>query len=121
MSSGNLAKVEAHKFIHMTPFGRRTGKPPIVELWFAIANDNLYLSHEGQETDWTKTIAQNSEVTYEIGGKRFKGRRRYAQDGAEETSLEKAALYEKYYGKAERETIEDWFSLSKLLMIEPIE
>jgi hypothetical protein len=28
------------------------------------------------------------------------------------------ALYEKYYGKAGKETIEDWFSLSRLVAIE---
>ncbi len=121
MSNVNLTKAGAHKFIHITTLGRRTGKQHVVELWFAIANGKVYLSHEGQETDWMKNIAQNPEVTFEIGGKCFKGRGRYVQDGAEGTSVGKVALYEKYYGKAEREIIEDWFSLSKLLMIEPIE
>ncbi len=121
MSSVNLTKAGGHKLIHVTTLGRRTGKPHIVELWFAIANGKVYLSHEGQETDWMKNIAQNPEVTFEIGGKYFKGRGRYMQNGAKETAPGKVALYEKYYGKAEMEIIEDWFSLSKLLMIEPID
>ena len=121
MSNAKLAKVGMHKLIHVTTLGRRTGKSHMVELWFAIANGNVYLSHEGQETDWMKNIAKNPEVTFEIGGTQFKGRGRNLQDGTAEAYLGKVALYEKYYGKTTRDIIEDWFSLSKLLMIEPIE
>jgi deazaflavin-dependent oxidoreductase (nitroreductase family) len=121
MSSAKHAKVGTHKLIHVTTLGRRTGKPHVVELWFAMANGNVYLSHEGQETDWMKNIAKNPEVTFEIGGTQFKGRGRKLQDGTEEAWFGRVALYEKYYGKTTREIIEDWFSLSKLLIIEPID
>ncbi len=67
-----------------------------------------------------KNINKNPEVTFEIGGKQFKGRGHYLQ-GSSEAWAGKIALYEKYYGKAEKETIEDWFSLSKLLVIEAVE
>ena len=120
MFSGNLTKVGAHEFIHVTTLGRRTGKPHMVELWFAIANGRVYLSHEGQETDWMRNVTHNPEVTFAVGGKQFRGRGRYVRDGTEEPWLGKVALYEKYYGKATKETIEDWFSTSKLLVMEPI-
>ena len=121
MKTQDLANVAGRKLIHLTTRGRKTGKPHVVELWFAAANGNVYLSHEGQETDWMKNITKDPAITFEIGGKQFRGRGCYLQDGAEEAWVGKAALYEKYYGKATREIIEDWFSLSKLFIIVPTE
>ena len=114
----DLAKVGTQKFIHLTTKGRRSGKLHTVELWFAVGNGLVFLSHEGEETDWMKNIKKNSQVAFEIGGKNFNGKARHLDDGMEEAWTGKSALYEKYYGKAAKEVIEDWFSLSKLIAIE---
>ena len=114
----DLANVGSQKFIHLTTKGRRSGKLHTVELWFAVGNGKVFLSHEGEETDWMKNIKKNSQVSFEIGGKNFNGKARHLDDGTEETWTGKMALYEKYYGKAAKEVIEDWFSLSKLIAIE---
>jgi len=114
----DLARVAFEKHIHLTTRGRKTGKPHTVELWFAADNGKVYLSHEGKETDWMKNIKKNSEVSFEIGVKSFTGKARYLEDHTDEAEMAKAALYEKYYGKGTKEVIEDWFSLSRLLVIE---
>jgi len=123
MSHERLARVANEKFIHVTTLGRNTIKPHMVELWFAVSRGRLFLSHEGEETDWIKNIRKNGNVTFEIGGRNFNGTAHLLEDNDEEVWEGKVALYEKYYGKASNETIEDWFSLSKLLLIElhPIE
>ena len=114
----DLARVAFGKHIHLTTRGRKTGKPHTVELWFAADNGKVYLSHEGKETDWMKNIKKNSEVSFEIGVKSFTGKARYLEDHTDEAEMAKAALYEKYYGKGTKEVIEDWFSLSRFLVIE---
>ena len=113
-----MEKLESEKFIHLETIGRRSGKPHIVELWFAIEKGRVFLSHEGEETDWMKNTRRNGGVSFEIGGKRFNGKARYVEDGTGEAWTGKLALYEKYYGKAAKEVIEDWFSLSRLVVIE---
>lgn len=85
---------------------------------YALHDGKIYLSHEGMETDWMKNIRKNSQVSFEIAGKSFKGKARYLDEGTGEAEMAKAVLYEKYYGKAAKEVIEDWFSLSRLLVIE---
>jgi len=117
-SQDELEKVASQKFIHLTTSGRRSGKSHTVELWFTNRNGKVYLSHEGEETDWMKNIKKNSQVSFEIDGKNFNGKARHLEDGTEEAWIGKVALYEKYYRKATREVIKDWFSLSKLLVIE---
>jgi deazaflavin-dependent oxidoreductase (nitroreductase family) len=118
MALEDLEKVVSQKFIHLTTKGRRTGNSHTVELWFAVSGTKLYLSHEGKATDWMKNIKKNGWVTFEIGRRHFTGNARWLEDGAEEAWTGKVALYEKYYGKAAKEVIEDWFSVSRLLAID---
>jgi uncharacterized protein YhbP (UPF0306 family) len=89
-----------------------------VELWFAVVNGKVFLSHEGQETDWMRNIRKDSKVSFEIGGIRFAGEARCLGSDDSEAAKGKFALYMKYYGKADENTIEDWFSLSTLIVID---
>lgn len=114
-----LRKLSGRRLIHLTTAGRVTGRAHTVELWFALDESCVYLSHEGRATDWMKNIMRNGKVSFEIGGKKFVGNARVLTERDENAWEAKQALYEKYYGKAEKEVIEDWFSLSKLLVIEP--
>jgi len=116
VSSQDLNKSGQQKLIHLTTRGRKTGKLHTVELWFSLNGGKVYLSHEGEETDWMKNIRADEKVVFEIGGTRFNGKARHLDDPTEETA--KVGLYEKYYGKASKEVIKDWFSLSKLVSIE---
>ena len=113
-----LMKLRSQKFIHLTTKGRKTGRPHSVELWFAASDGKVFLSHEGKETDWMKNIKQKGEVSFEIGGEKFTGKAHHIEEHTQEAWQCKVALYEKYYGKATKEVIEDWFSLSKLIAIE---
>jgi len=118
MSNKHLAEVATRKIILLTTLGRKTGKPHTVELWFALHRNKIYLSHEGDETDWMKNIRKNEQVSFEIERRKFKGRAYRLKEPAEMWTA-KLALYEKYYGKASKEIVEDWFSLSTLFLIEP--
>lgn len=115
-----LGEVGSAKFIHLTSTGRKTGKPHTVELWFVVNDGRVYLSHEGEETDWMRNIKKNPKIIFEIGEKDFTGTARYLNDPENEAWTAKVALYEKYYGKASKEAIEDWFSLSKLILIDAV-
>ena len=61
------------------------------------------------------------QVSFEIGERKCNGKARFLEDLAEEAWRAKVALYEKYYGKASREIIQDWFSQSTLVLIERID
>ena len=119
MAGEEIQRLASQKLIHVTTTGRRTRKPHTVELWFAVKNGKVYLSHEGSETDWMKNIENNDQILFEIGRKNFTGRARILENVTEEAWEAKVALYEKYYDKAAKEIIEDWFSLSRLIAIEP--
>jgi deazaflavin-dependent oxidoreductase (nitroreductase family) len=118
MSKDEFEKGASEKLVYLTTRGRRSGKLHTVEIWFAVRYGKMYLSHEGKETDWMKNIKNNGQVSFRIGRKNFHGNAHYLEDGMEESWMGKVALYEKYYGKATKDVIKDWFSLSRLLVVE---
>jgi deazaflavin-dependent oxidoreductase (nitroreductase family) len=119
LSHMDANKVAGEKFIYLTTRGRKTGNPHTVELWFAMAGEKIYLSHEGAYTDWMKNILNDSQVEFRVGKIKFKGNARIAESG-EVFELGKHALYPKYYGKADEDTIDDWFSESTIVEISKI-
>ena len=118
MNAARVGRVEDEKYIYLTTFGRNTGHAHTVELWFAMAEGKIYLSHEGTHTDWMKNIIKNNQVEYRIRDIHFKGRARIIT-GGNELETGKNALYTKYYGHASKEIIDDWFSLSTVTEITP--
>jgi len=119
LSHMDFSRVAKEKFVYLTSRGRRTGNPHTVELWFAVAGEKVYLSHEGAYSDWMKNIGVDGRVEFKIGKVRFRGNARIAE-GGEAFDVGKRALYVKYYGKADEDTIDDWFSESAVIEISMI-
>lgn len=111
-----LADVAGEKYLYLTTRGRRTGRAHTVEVWFAVAGEKIYLSHEGQSTDWMKNIVKDGRVEFKIGRVTAQGTARIVKD-AGTFERGKDALYLKYYGNASREVIDDWFSESTVVEI----
>lgn len=115
----DLEKVKAEKFIYLTTTGRKSGNPHTVELWFAVADGHVFLSHEGKMTDWMKNLKRNGDVKIKIGSLKLAGKASITSDHGDSREVGKKALYEKYYGPASKEVLDDWFELSKVIEIVP--
>ncbi len=111
-----VSGVTDEKYIYLTTKGRKTGKPHTVELWFAVAGERIYLSHEGAYTDYMKNILADNRVELKIGKTQSRGTARIVK-GGDAFEKGKHALYLKYYGKADEDTINDWFSESTIIEI----
>jgi len=114
-----LESLSGKKLIFLTTKGRRTGRPHCVELWFAVSDSKIFLSHEGRHTDWMKNLRKESMVGFRIGDVNFSGSARIVGEKGVFNSG-KHALYSKYYGAASNEVIDDWFSESTVVEISSI-
>jgi deazaflavin-dependent oxidoreductase (nitroreductase family) len=112
-------KLNHARFLLLTTTGRKSGKPHEVELWFAIEGTGVYLSHEGDPTDWMKNIAKNPKVVAKIESTTIRANAKIVGDGSKAREVGKKALYNKYYGKASKEVIDDWFELSTVIELTP--
>lgn len=116
MSSLDTIGVASEKYIYLTTRGRVTGNLHTVELWFAIAQGKIYLSHEGSYTDWMRNIIKDDRIEFRIRDILFKGRARIVKKG-KAFEVGTHALYLKYYGKASEDVISDWFSESTVIEV----
>ena len=115
-SAVDMSDFARERHIYLTTKGRKTGMPHTVQLMFAIDKRKIYLSHEGKYTDWMRNILKDSNVEFRIGGTKFKGRAHIVK-GGEAFETGKHSLYLKYYGEAEEDIIDDWFSESTIIEI----
>ena len=114
----NLDEIKKEKFVYLTTKGRKSGRDHEVELWFAISDGRVYLSHEGKHTDWMKNLIRDDNVKLKIGSETFNGQAKLTELGSTGRVRGMEALYSKYYGPASKETLDDWFELSSLIEIE---
>ena len=115
----SIEQVKNEKYVYLTTQGRKTRKSHTVELWFALADDKIYLSHEGERTDWMKNALMNKKVGVRIGSLNFDAVARIAEEGSTSREEGKRSLYEKYYGPTTKEKLDDWFSLSTVIELTP--
>lgn len=116
----DVSKLANEKYIYLTTTGRNTRKLHTVELWFAVTEGKVYLSHEGDYTDWMKNILKDDQVEFEIRDIRFRGKAKIVEKG-EAFEIGKHALYHKYYGEASEDVIDDWFSESTVIEVSLVE
>ncbi|MEM0120594.1 MAG: nitroreductase family deazaflavin-dependent oxidoreductase [Thermoprotei archaeon] len=67
--------------IWLTTYGRKTGKPRLVQIWFAYVNGEFYvLARHGLEAWWTKNILKNPTVVVNLSGRAIKGKAQILDD-----------------------------------------
>ena len=118
-ASETFQNLGREKFAHLTTIGRKSGRTHVVELWFSIASGKIFLSHEGDYTDWMRNIERNTHVGIRIAKLDIQADAKIVKDG-ESRELGKKSLYEKYYGPAAKATIDDWFELSTIIELTPL-
>lgn len=88
--------------------GRRSGRPRIIEIWFATDGERLYLLAGGREhAHWVRNIAAQPRVRVRIGGRTLSGRGR-AIEGEPNESAARQLVAAKYQGWAEGRPMSGW-------------
>ncbi|MBI2962496.1 MAG: pyridoxamine 5'-phosphate oxidase family protein [Deltaproteobacteria bacterium] len=82
----------------LTTCGRRTGRPHIVTIWFAIGEDGrVYLATLRMGRDWPKNVLANPEVTLTLGELRLRGQARLLTDERQRARVD-SLIAGKYWG-----------------------
>ena len=96
--SADLRSLADEDFCYLTTVGRVSGKPHVIEIWFALGDEGyiLYMLAGGRDrSDWVKNLRRNPEVTVRIAGESFEGRARVVER-EEEGALARRLLVKKY-------------------------
>lgn len=108
-----LARVAGEENCYLTTFGRTTGEPHEIEIWFAAYGDTLYfLSGGGDAADWVQNLIKNPEASVRIDGETFAGMGRIVTSATEEEDMARRLLAAKYERWQPGKPMSSWARIS---------
>ena len=68
-----LASVANRSTLRLTHYGRKTGKPYEVTIWFLVEADTMYLVTADVRRQWTRNVQVKRHVLLRVNGEKFDG------------------------------------------------
>src|SRR5438477_8574507 len=90
-----LRQVAGKQTTRLTHYGRKTGKPHEVTIWFVLDRDKLLIGTANVNRQWVRNV-QTPKIRLSMGGETFDGNARFLSDRAEHGRA-KAAIRRKYW------------------------
>lgn len=78
-----LKRVASRQTVSLTHYGRKSGKPHQVTIWFAVHGDKVYLGTTKVNRHWVRNVQKTPQIKFSIGGERFEGTARFLSDRTE--------------------------------------
>jgi len=91
-----LRRVDGKQTTRLTHYGRKTGKPYVVTIWFVLDGDMLYIGTANAKRQWVQNVQKTPQVKLAIGGESFAATARFLTDRAEHERA-MAAIRRKYW------------------------
>jgi deazaflavin-dependent oxidoreductase (nitroreductase family) len=91
-----LRRVAGRQTTRLTHYGRKTGKPYEVTIWFVLDHERLYITTANVKRHWVRNVQKTPQIRLSIGGETFQGRARFLADRAEHESA-MSAIRRKYW------------------------
>jgi deazaflavin-dependent oxidoreductase (nitroreductase family) len=82
--------------VTLTHYGRKSGKPYDVTIWFVVDGDKVYIGTANVNRQWVRNVQKTPQVKLSIGGETFDGTARFLTDRAEHARA-MAAIRRKYW------------------------
>ena len=57
-----LKRIAAKRTLSLTHYGRKSGEPYQVTIWFVVEGEKIYLSTANVERQWVQNVRKTSEV-----------------------------------------------------------
>ena len=82
-----LKRISNKQTLKLTHYGRKTGKPYEVTIWFVAAGDNIYLPTGNVNRQWVQNVKKTPRVRLSVGGEMFDGEARFLSDPREQARV----------------------------------
>ena len=76
-------RVAGKQTTRLTHYGRKTGKPHEVTIWFVLDGDRLFIGTANVKRQWVRNVQKTPQVKLSIGGDTFEGTARFLTDRSE--------------------------------------
>ena len=78
-----LKKVAGRQTLRLTHYGRKSGKPYQVTIWFIVEGERVWLATANKNRQWVRNVQKTPRVILTIGGETFEGEARFLSDSRE--------------------------------------
>ncbi len=68
-----LTQISGEQTLRLTHYGRRSGRPYQVTIWFVLDRTNLYLGTANANRQWVRNVKARPNVLLRIGGETSSG------------------------------------------------
>jgi len=92
-----LKRVAARQTLTLTHYGRKSGKPYAVTIWFVVDDEEkFYIGTANVNRQWVRNVQKTPQIRLAIAGETFEGTARFLVDrGEHEHAM--AAIRRKYW------------------------
>jgi len=104
-----LKRVASFQTVTLTHYGRKSGQPYQVTIWFVVDGDSVFIGTANVNRQWVRNVQKNPRIKLSLGGETFEAEARFLSDTAERKRA-LAAVGRKYW------MFSPIFILGKLLM-----
>jgi deazaflavin-dependent oxidoreductase (nitroreductase family) len=91
-----LKRVAARQTMTLTHYGRKSGKPYEVTIWFVVDGEKFYIGTANVNRQWVRNVRKTPKIKLSLGGETFEGTARFLADRAEHERA-MAAIRRKYW------------------------
>ena len=91
-----LKSVAARQTLTLTHYGRKTGKPHEVTIWFVFDGEEFYIGTANVNRQWVRNVQKTPQIKLSIAGQTFEGTARFLADRTEHEQA-MAAIRRKYW------------------------
>jgi deazaflavin-dependent oxidoreductase (nitroreductase family) len=78
-----LNRLATRQTVRLTHYGRDSGKPYEVTIWFVADDDRVHLGTANVNRQWVRNVQKTPKAKLSIGGETFEGGARFLTDRAE--------------------------------------
>jgi len=78
-----LNRVAKKQTVKLTHYGRKSGKPYEVTIWFVVEGDRVYLGTADVNRQWVRNVQKTPTVHLSVGEEHFEGQARFLTDPVE--------------------------------------
>ncbi len=91
-----LKRLAGKSTLILTHYGRKSGKPYEVRIWFVVDGDRVFIGTANVERQWVRNVQKNLRIKLAVGGDNFEAEARFLADPAEHDRA-LAAIGRKYW------------------------
>jgi len=72
-----LKRFAGKSILMLTHYGRKSGKPYEVKIWFVVDGDKLFIGTADLRHQWVKNMQKNLRIKLSVGGEKFEAEARF--------------------------------------------